>query len=112
MGGRDHSEECPYCHVWHGGLNETPCSCVTVGGGIVQRAGARVPGERFSFITEEALAAQDGKTVPLTLEPGGPVIGEATLHYSSGEKALKADFRVADPKVAEILRENPPNIFG
>lgn len=64
--------------------------------------------------TEEALAANDGKTVPLTLEPGGPVIGTATLKYDSGEKALRADVQADDPKVAEFLEQGlfPPNIFG
>lgn len=74
---------------------------------VVQRIGDA--GEVF---TEAALAAQDGKKVPLTLENGGPVIGEATLKYEPEEKALMAEFRVDDPKVAEFLRANPPNIFG
>lgn len=74
---------------------------------VVQRAG----GDDFVVFTEEVLAAQDGKKVPLTLENGGPVIGEATLKYDPGEKALKANFRVDDPKVAEFLRGSPPNIF-
>lgn len=26
--GRDHSEQCPKCGVWFGGLNDTPCACV------------------------------------------------------------------------------------
>lgn len=63
------------------------------------------------YFTEEALKAQDGKQVPLTLEPGGPVIGEATLRYDPGEKALKADFQVTDPKLAELLKGDPPSIF-
>jgi hypothetical protein len=75
---------------------------------VVQRAG----GEGPIVFTEEALAAQDGKTVPLTLEPGGPVIGEATLSYDPGEKALMADFRVDNPIVAEALRLDPPTLFG
>jgi hypothetical protein len=77
---------------------------------IVQRAGDM--DKDFVVFTEAALAAQDGKKVPLTLEIGGPVVGEATLHYDAGEKALVADFQVDDPKVAEILREDPPSIFG
>ena len=63
------------------------------------------------YFTEEALREQDGKEVPITMEPGGPVIGKATLKYDPGEKALKAEFEVEDPKVAEILRGNPPSIF-
>jgi hypothetical protein len=75
---------------------------------IVQRAG----GEGPVVFTEAALAAQDGKTVPLTLEIGGPVVGEATLRYDPEEKALKADFQVDDPKVAKFFVKDPPNIFG
>lgn len=66
----------------------------------------------FNVFTEEALAAQDGKVVPLTLEIGGPVIGEATLKYDSDERALKTIFRVDDPNLAELLKGTPPNIFG
>jgi hypothetical protein len=61
--------------------------------------------------TEEALKANDGKKVPLTQEPGGPVIGEATLKYDADEKVLKANFRIDDPDVAEFLKGPPPNIF-
>lgn len=57
--------------------------------------------------TEEALKAQDGVQVPLTSEPGGPVIGEATLRWDPGEHALKADFYVTDPKMAEFLKWDP-----
>jgi hypothetical protein len=64
-----------------------------------------------TVFTEEALKAQDGKKIPLTLENGGPVIGEATLIYDSHKKALEADFRIDDPKVAEFLNGSPPNIF-
>lgn len=73
------------------------------GESIVQRVD-----EQF---TEEALAANDGKTIPLTKEIGGPVIGEATLHYDADEKALKAHFRVDDPQLAEFLKGPMPNIF-
>jgi hypothetical protein len=61
--------------------------------------------------TEEALRENDGKVVPLTLEIGGPVVGQATLRYVEDERALVADFQVEDPKVAELLRGAPPNIF-
>ncbi len=61
--------------------------------------------------TEEALKANDGKVVPLKDKPGGRVIGQATLKYDAGEKALKADFEVDDPKVAEAFRENPPHPY-
>lgn len=102
MDGRDHSEECPFCHVWHGGLNETPCSCVTSEVVVMQPA----------VFTDEALAANDGKTVPLRLEQNGPIVGEATFKYVPEDRALKADLRVADPKVAELLMKFPPSIFG
>lgn len=63
------------------------------------------------YFTEEALRSQDGKKVPLTLENGGRVIGEATLKYDPEEHALKAEFTVEDPKVAELLKGAPPIIF-
>ncbi len=52
--------------------------------------------------TEEALKANDGKTVYLTDKPGGQVIGKAKLKYDPKEKALTADLQVDDPKVAEV----------
>lgn len=62
--------------------------------------------------TEQALKSQDGKKVPLTLEFGGPVVGEATLRYDSDEKVLRADLVVDDPKVEDFLSKRmPPNIF-
>lgn len=64
-----------------------------------------------TVFTEEALRSQDGKKVPLTLENGGPIIGEATLRYDPDRKALEADFRIDDPKVAEIFKESSSNIF-
>jgi hypothetical protein len=109
MGGRDHSEECPFCHVWHGGLDDTPCQCVT-SEVVVRRAGELDPD--FNLFTAEALAEHDGEVVPLTLEIGGPVVGQATLKYVSDDQALKARLQVADPKVAELLKGCPPNIFG
>jgi len=54
--------------------------------------------------TREALQSQDGKTVPLRLYPGGPVIGKAELRYDPDENALKASFTVDDPKLAENLK--------
>lgn len=61
--------------------------------------------------TEELLKANDGKKVPLTASPGGPVIGEATLTYHPHEKALKAEFTVDDSKMAEFLKGPKPSIF-
>lgn len=61
--------------------------------------------------TEEALKANDGKKVPLTLEPGGPVIGEATLHYDPEKKGLIGEFQIDDPKMVEFLKGPSPNIF-
>jgi hypothetical protein len=68
--------------------------------GEIRRVGDEVDGVVF---TEEALKSQDGKTVPLTLEPGGPVIGEATLKYDPERKALAAAFEIDDPDVEEFL---------
>lgn len=61
--------------------------------------------------TEEALRSQDGKTVPLTAFPGGPVVGEATLRYDAGAKMLKAEMRVWDPKMAELIGTEPSSII-
>lgn len=75
---------------------------------IVKKVGNLTGGDVF---TEEALKSQNGKTVPFRLTPEGPVIGEATMHYDAGEKALKANFRIEDPEVAEFFRDNtPPHI--
>lgn len=76
----------------------------TTGEGVIRRVDDHL-------FTEEVLQAADGKVLPLRLKPGGPVIGEAHLHYDPGEKALKADFQVDDPKAAKFLRELPPNLF-
>ena len=70
--------------------------------GTVQKA----DGDIF---TEEALRSQDGKKVPLTLETGGPVIGEATLHYDEDEQALMASFDIEDPKMTELLKGSMPS---
>lgn len=66
--------------------------------------------ERARF-TEEALKSQDGKKVELRLENDGPIIGEATLKYDPEARALTAEFRIDDPKVAEFLQGDPPSIF-
>lgn len=57
---------------------------------------------RFS---EEALRAQDGKKVPLTAYPGGPVIGEAIMKYLPESKSLCAEMQVDDPEAAKFLSE-------
>jgi hypothetical protein len=59
-----------------------------------------------THFTEDALKAQDGKKVPLTASPGGPVIGEATLTYDPETKTLSAQLRVDDPKLAEEIGMN------
>lgn len=64
-----------------------------------------------NVFTEEALKAQQGKKVPVTLEIGGPVIGEATLSYDSDAGALKASFQISDPKVAGFLVGGEPSII-
>lgn len=61
--------------------------------------------------TEEALKQNDGKKVPLRSNPGGPIIGEATLSYNSETKALMADFQVDDPEMAALLRGPDPSII-
>ena len=61
-----------------------------------------------TVFTEGALKKQDGKKVPVTLEPGGPVIGEATLYYDDKTKTLQAQFTVDNLYVAELLQENAP----
>lgn len=54
--------------------------------------------------TKEALQAQDGKKIPLMLQPGGEVIGEAVLRYIPGDEELEAYFEVEDPEiVAQII---------
>jgi hypothetical protein len=61
--------------------------------------------------TEQALRQNDGKEVPLRLENNGPIIGKATLRFDSERNVLMADFVVEDPKLAELLKQVPPNIF-
>jgi hypothetical protein len=56
--------------------------------------------ERF---TKEALKAQDGKRVPLTIEPGGPVIGEAVFRYDEATGNLAAGLRIDDDQIASWL---------
>lgn len=58
--------------------------------------------ERYGIFTEEALQAQDGQKVPLTLD-GGEVIGEMTLSYDADQKALMASIEVEDSKMEELL---------
>lgn len=74
---------------------------------VVQRAGRH--GDLF--FTEEALRAQDGKTVPLTLEIGGPVVGEATMYYDEGGQVLMADLQVDDPTARSFIEQDPSFIF-
>ena len=59
--------------------------------------------DEYTYFTEEALKAMDGKKVPLTRELGGPVIGETTLKYDPGVGVI-AEMKIDDPKmVAEAL---------
>lgn len=76
---------------------------MTEGEGVVQKVN--------EVFTEEALKANDGNVVPLTSEPGGPIIGEATLKYDPEAKALMARFRIDDPKVAEFLNQSASSII-
>lgn len=57
-----------------------------------------------THFSKEALKAQDGKKVPLTMYPGGPVIGEATMRYDSETGNLKAQCEVKDPRVKKLLQ--------
>lgn len=72
---------------------------------------ARIPAG--TIFTEEALKAQDGKKVPLTLEIGGPVIGEAIMKYDPETGNLMGEFRVDDPDIAKQLESHlsPSIIF-
>lgn len=68
--------------------------------------------QRFDHLPPEVLAAQDGKKVPLTAEPGGPVIGEATLKYVPADAVLEAHFTVNDPKIAELIKSTAPFAYS
>lgn len=61
--------------------------------------------------TEEALKAQEGKKVPLKDEPGGMIIGEATLHYDVEAGELKAKLRIDNQIVAEYLEQDATAII-
>lgn len=65
--------------------------------------------ERFP---KEVLEKQDGKKIPFTLEPGGPVIGEATLKYVPEEEAIIADVTVTDDTTREFLEGNTADFMG
>lgn len=67
--------------------------------------------DEHTVFTEEALKSQDGKKVPLTSKPGGPVIGEATMKYNPETKRLEVQVRVDDPKVAEFFKQDPSSII-
>jgi hypothetical protein len=58
--------------------------------------------DEYTYFTEEALKAMDGKKVPLTRELGGPVIGETTLKYDPGVGVI-AEMKIDDPNMAEAL---------
>lgn len=63
----------------------------------------------MEIFSDEALQAQDGKEVPLTLGPRGPVVGMAMLRYNPENKALNADLLIdgeENPVVADFLKQN------
>lgn len=60
---------------------------------------------RFDQFPPEVLKAHDGEKIPLTREPGGPVIGEATLKYNEEAQALEARFRIDDSEIASLFRD-------
>lgn len=64
----------------------------------------------YTRYSEEALRSQDGRKLPLTAYPGGPVIGEATLKYDPGSNSLGAEIRVVDPTVAMVIGSRPSSI--
>lgn len=71
---------------------------------------------QFSYNTDqftaEVLEAQDGKEMPLTLEPGGPVIGRAVMKYDPETQTLNADLTVESPELREILEAPASDHFG
>lgn len=72
--------------------------------------GDPIVGWRFGqdIYPEEVLAAQDGKTVPLTNEPGGNVIGKVDMKYHPETGELHAEITVDDPELAAFLRGPSP----
>lgn len=66
--------------------------------------------DKHTVFTEEAFKSQDGKKVPLTLELGGPVIGEATMKYNPETGDLEAQMRVDDPNVQEFLGQDVSSV--
>ena len=64
------------------------------------------PFEQFS---KEALKAQDGKSVPLTLENGGPIVGEVIFHYDEGAGDLKLEARLESAPITDWLVEKVIN---
>jgi hypothetical protein len=63
--------------------------------------------DEYPIFTKEALKDQDGKKVPLTKYPGGPVIGECTLKYNEAEKRLDlVEASITDEAYLKLL-SNP-----
>lgn len=67
--------------------------------------------DEHNVFSEELLKAQHGKKVPLTLEIGGPVIGEATIKYDPETGNLMGRFRVDDPTVSEYLQQDTESVI-
>lgn len=66
------------------------------------------PAEHFD---PEVLKAQDGKTIPLTLENGGPKIGEAILKYNEDEGILKAHLHIENPEIVAFLKSSAFDLY-
>lgn len=71
-----------------------------------------IVGRAGKTFSEEALKSSDGTLVPMRLEPGGRIIGEAVLRYDEGEQALKAEIAIDDPKVAEALKMDTTHVWA
>lgn len=57
----------------------------------------------FEQFSKEALRAQDGKRVPLTLGVGGPIVGEAVFHYEEDTDSLRFDSHIDIDPVRDWL---------
>lgn len=64
------------------------------------------------IFTKEALKSQDGKKLPVTKYPGGPVIGECVLKWNEAEGRLDMESVIFDSEMTAFLREPPSHISG
>lgn len=66
---------------------------------------------RDYIFTEEALRDQDGKKVPVTDQPGGKIIGEATMRYDEETGNLYASYRIDDAEYKDVIDGSESIIF-